>query len=194
MLKIFLCTLIEMYDGREFVHDEFLLITDKEIGETLNKRVEQIPSDQELENEWKWEGKWWTNHGESAYTTGSIKEVSKKDYLVLKKYIRFEVETEKEYKSSSLEDYENLTLVDIPHDHLSDETLTLLQREAEYKECEKEDWINNNEFILPGNCFQNILDVYEEAPIYIHSKESLEQLKHFAEIFKDVELIRITYI
>lgn len=191
MIKIFLCTLIEMYDGREFIHDEFLLITDKEIGETLNKRVENIPSEKELRNKWEWNGKWWTNYGESAYTTGTIKEISEKDYLTLQKYIRTETEIEKENTLTSLKDYENLTLVDIPYNHLTKETLILLKREATYKECDNN---NMNEFILPGSCFQNILDVYEEAPTYIQSKESIKQLKHFAKIFKDVELIRITYV
>jgi hypothetical protein len=188
MKKIFLCTLIEMYDGREFIHDEFLLITDKEIGETLNKRVENIPSDSE-EDEWRWEGKWWTNDGESVYTTGSIREISEKDYLVLSKYIRVETEIEKEIKVSSLRDYNVLTIVDIPHKNLLDETLILLKREADYVDCDE----SLNEFIFPGSAFQNIIDVYEEAPDYIHSEYTVDQLKHFAKIFKDVELIRITY-
>lgn len=89
-MKNYLCTIIEMYDGREFVYDELLISTDQNINKVLMTHIENITDEED--DDWSWQGKWWSNDGESAYTIGSIRDVPDADKQVLQKYMNpFEV-------------------------------------------------------------------------------------------------------
>lgn len=82
-MKNYLCTIIEMYDGREFIYDQLLITTDQDVYKIMEVQVQNITHEDE---DWSWQGKWWTNHTESAYTIGSIREVLEVHKQVLVNY------------------------------------------------------------------------------------------------------------
>lgn len=83
-MTTYLCTLIEMYDGREFIYDQYLVTTDQNIHNILEKHVENLTNQED--SDWAWDGKWWCNYGESAYTIGSVTEIPATDVGTLSKY------------------------------------------------------------------------------------------------------------
>lgn len=83
----YLCSIIEMYDGRQFVYDEFILETDQEPDKILEIKVRNITDD---EDGWDWNGEWWSNYGESAYTIGNVRELPNSHVGVLSDYFRVE--------------------------------------------------------------------------------------------------------
>lgn len=83
-MKYYLCTITEMYDGREFDYSQYIVQTDQRIFDILEKHVENI-TDEDGED-WTWEGKWWSNCSESAYTVGAVTEIPHADISVLIKH------------------------------------------------------------------------------------------------------------
>lgn len=83
----YLCTIIEMYDGREFIYDQFILETDQDPYVTMEVKVQNITEDRE---DWDWNGKWWSDFGESAYTIGSVTELPDSHVAILSKYFNVE--------------------------------------------------------------------------------------------------------
>ena len=83
----YLCCIVQMYDGREFIFDEFLIETEEDIYKILEVKIQNITDD---EDDWDWDGKWWSNYGESAYTIGPVKEVPANHVSVLSNYYSFE--------------------------------------------------------------------------------------------------------
>ena len=73
-----------MYDGREFDYSQYIVQTDQRIYDILEKHVENITD--EDDEDWAWNGKWWSSFSESAYTIGAVTEVPDGDISVLVKH------------------------------------------------------------------------------------------------------------